>query len=150
MKILLLLLLTPVVLALEPRLACSSCNATVQELDKLVQKHKSRAGNFENALSEALEHICADGHAHFSTYAQPPLVLKRACPQLIEAWDEKITIIKRGWRKAFAILCEPLCEDAEDSPAPGLAGDLIRINNKPLEISRHSDGHYDAKDVHEL
>lgn len=152
MRILVLLFLVCAEARLEPRLACAACNATVWETHGLIINHKGRAGNIENAIVLALDEVCSRGQELFTKYTQPPLVLKKACFQLLETWDERFEKILRkdkGWKHVYRKLCEPLCEDAEDAPLPEMAEELIRINNKPLEVKKHADGHFDAVEKEE-
>jgi hypothetical protein len=87
------------------RLACEACNGTLFELGKHVTAQRHRLGlgahtvarkprqsawllppktdavspDTENAVTDALETVCAEGHRVFSTYSAPPLKMKQAC-----------------------------------------------------------------------
>jgi hypothetical protein len=114
------------------RLACEACNGTLLELRKHVSAQRHRLGlgahavatvartavqrNFdsisphaENAVTDALETVCAEGHRIFAAYSVPPLKMKQACVarslRAPRAFDEPppLRALRRRSRRAAAL-----------------------------------------------
>jgi hypothetical protein len=131
-----------------PALACLACNATYVEAAKLVNAHTGRMG-LQNAVTNALDVVCAEGQSVFVTYSAPPLPMKKACFAILEDSDEafeKLLLKKRNPAAAVPKLCRNWCDAAEDAPAAHAPLEsLVKIDNKPLTLVKAEDGHFEAQ-----
>lgn len=149
MKVLLLLSFLCLVSARStPQLLCIACNATLHEAARLVQQGLGRAGNRENAVTAAMDDVCNNGQNHFVTYAAPPLSMKKACFEILEIYEEQISNAlykKFTHAKAVKKICTDICQEAENAPEPEMADDIVKIDNVPIPLEKHGDGHFERK-----